>query len=135
MRAVANLFRSLAHRNEANSGLPGGGDTHTIIAYLNVQAAVYLARAPKSNASYMALKRATADVREKGNIRPPKAVRDGSWYGRQLGHGEGYVYPHSEPAGFDVDHLPDELKGTTYYEPSGSGEELGSDPKGSDPSS
>ena len=105
-------------------------------ARLNLaQAAVYLARAPKSNASYMALKRATSDVREKGNIRPPKALRDGSWYGRQLGHGEGYVYPHSEPAGFDVDHLPDELKGTTYYEPSGSGEELGSDPKGSDPSS
>ena len=105
-------------------------------ARLNLaQAAVYLARAPKSNASYTALKRATADVREKGNIRPPKALRDGSWYGRQLGHGEGYVYPHSDPAGFDVDHLPDELKGTTYYEPSGSGEELGSDPKGSDPSS
>jgi len=105
-------------------------------ARLNLaQAAVYLARAPKSNASYTALKRATADVREKGNIRPPKALRDGSWYGRQLGHGEGYVYPHSDPAGFDVVQLPDELKGTTYYEPSGSGEELGSDPKGSDPSS
>jgi len=105
-------------------------------ARLNLaQAAVYLARAPKSNASYTALKRATADVREKGNIRPPKALRDASWYGRQLGHGEGYVYPHSDPAGFDVDYLPEELRGTTYYEPSGSGEEPGSDPKGSDPSS
>jgi putative ATPase len=93
-------------------------------ARLNLaQAAIYLARAPKSNASYAALKRATADVRERGNIRPPKALRDASWYGRQLGHGEGYVYPHTNPEGFDVDHLPDELKGTTYYEPSGSGEE------------
>jgi hypothetical protein len=54
---------------------------------------------------------------------PPKALADGSWYGRQLGKGEGYIYPHSDPAGFDVDHLPDELKGTKYYEPSGSGEE------------
>src|SRR4029453_1970876 len=70
-------------------------------ARLNLsQAAVYLARAPKSNASYNAIKRAAADVREKGNIRPPKALRDGSWYGRQLGHGEGYIYPHSDPEGF-----------------------------------
>jgi putative ATPase len=93
-------------------------------ARLNLaQAAIYLARAPKSNASYQAIKRATADVQEKGNIRPPKSLRDASWYGRQLGHGAGYVYPHSDPSGFDVDYLPDELKGTTYYEPSGNGEE------------
>jgi putative ATPase len=93
-------------------------------ARLNLaQAAIYLARAPKSNASYMAIKRATADVQEKGNIRPPKALADGSWYSKQLGKGEGYIYPHSDPAGFDVDYLPDELKGTTYYEPSGNGEE------------
>ena len=93
-------------------------------ARLNLsQAAIYLALAPKSNASYMALKRATADVQEKGNVRPPKALADGSWYGRQLGKGEGYIYPHSDPAGFDVDYLPDELKGTKYYEPSGNGEE------------
>jgi putative ATPase len=93
-------------------------------ARLNLaQAAIYLARAPKSNASYVALKEATADVREQGNIRPPKSLRDASWYGRRLGHGEGYVYPHDDPAGFDVDHLPDELKGRTYYRPGGSDEE------------
>jgi putative ATPase len=93
-------------------------------ARLNLaQAAIYLARAPKSNASYAALKRASADVRERGNIRPPKSLRDASWYGRQLGHGEGYVSPHSDPAGFEDDYLPEELEGTTYYEPSGSGEE------------
>jgi putative ATPase len=93
-------------------------------ASLNLaQAAVYLARAPKSNASYLALKRASADVREHGNLRPPQALRDGSYYGRRLGHGEGYIYPHDDPAGFEVDYLPDELKGRTYYEPSGSGEE------------
>jgi putative ATPase len=93
-------------------------------ARLNLaQAAIYLARAPKSNASYVALKRATKDVQERGNIRPPKSLRDASWYGRQLGHGEGYVYPHSNAEGFEVDYLPDELKGRTYYEPSDSGEE------------
>jgi putative ATPase len=35
----------------------------------------------------------------------------------------GYVYPHDDPAGFDVDCLPDELQGTVYYEPSGHGAE------------
>src|SRR4051794_624460 len=97
-------------------------------ARLNLsQAAIYLARAPKSNASYRAINEASRDVRERGNLRPPKALRDGSWYGRQLGHGEGYIYPHDDPRGFDVDYLPDELKGTTYYRPSGNGEEAESD--------
>ena len=93
-------------------------------ARLNLaQAAIYLARAPKSNASYLALNRATADVQERGAARPPKSLRDGSWYGRRLGHGQGYVYPHDDPTGFDVDYLPDELKGRAYYRPSGNGEE------------
>ncbi len=93
-------------------------------ARLNLaQAAIYLARAPKSNASYVAYREAAKDVRERGTIRPPKALRDASYYGRMLGHGEGYVYPHSDPAGLEVDYLPDELKGRRYYVPSGSGEE------------
>jgi putative ATPase len=93
-------------------------------ARLNLaQAVVYLARAPKSNASYVALKAATRDVQERGNLPPPPALRDGSYYGRRLGHGEGYIYPHDDPRGFEVDHLPDELKGTTYFTPSGNGEE------------
>jgi putative ATPase len=93
-------------------------------ARLNLaQAAIYLARAPKSNASYLALNRATADVKERGAVRPPKALRDGSWYGRRLGHGEGYVYPHEDPAGFETSYLPEELEHRRYYEPSGSGEE------------
>jgi putative ATPase len=93
-------------------------------ARLNLsQAAIYLARAPKSNASYTAINAAIADVREHGNVKPPKALRDGSYYGKQLGHGEGYIYPHSDARGFEVDHLPDELKGRVYYEPSGNGEE------------
>jgi putative ATPase len=93
-------------------------------ARLNLaQAAIYLARAPKSNASYMAINHATTDVQERGAARPPKALRDGSWYGRRLGHGEGYVYPHNDPAGFETSYLPEELEGRRYYEPSGSGEE------------
>ncbi|HSL63786.1 MAG TPA: replication-associated recombination protein A, partial [Gaiellaceae bacterium] len=93
-------------------------------ARLNLaQAAVYLARAPKSNASYVALKEATRDVRELGAAKPPKSLRDASYGGRRLGHGKGYVYPHDDPRGFEVDHLPDELRGRRYYRPSGNGEE------------
>jgi putative ATPase len=101
-------------------------------ARLNLsQAAIYLARAPKSNASYVALKEATRDVQERGNLTPPAALRDTSYYGaRKLGRGKGYVYPHDDPRGFEVDHLPDELKGTTYYRPSGSGEETKGDEDG-----
>jgi putative ATPase len=94
-------------------------------ARLNLaQAAIYLARAPKSNASYVALKEAAADVRELGQTRPPDALRDTHYYGaKTLGRGKGYVYPHDDPTGFEVDNLPEPLKGKTYYRPSGSGEE------------
>jgi putative ATPase len=89
------------------------------------QAAVYLARAPKSNASMRALGRATADVREHGHLNPPAALRSAAYAGaRKLGRGQGYVYPHDDPHGFDVDCLPDELAGRVYYEPSGAGEEV-----------
>jgi putative ATPase len=102
-------------------GLPG--------ARLNLsQAAIYLARAPKSNASYVAIKEATKDVREHGHLRPPDELRDASYYGaKKLGRGQGYIYPHSDPAGFDVDYLPEELRGRSYYRPSGAGEEEAED--------
>jgi putative ATPase len=88
-------------------------------ARLNLsQAAIYLALAPKSNASYVAIKEAMQDVREGGNVRPPKELRDASYPGaKKLGHGAGYIYPHEDPAGFEVDYLPDELKGKKYYRP------------------
>jgi putative ATPase len=98
-------------------------------ARLNLaQAAIYLARAPKSNAVIKALGAAASDVREHGHLRPPDALRDAHYAGaKKLGRGKGYVYPHSDPSGFDVDYLPDELKGRRYYEPSGSGEEAEED--------
>ena len=87
-------------------------------------AAVYLARAPKSNASYKALGAATAAVREHGTLHPPDALRSAAYPGaRKLGRGQGYLYPHDDPKGFDVDCLPDELKGSVFYRPSGAGEE------------
>jgi putative ATPase len=88
-------------------------------AQLNLaQAAIYLAVAPKSNAVVVALGEARRDVREHGNVRPPKELRDAHYPGaKKLGHGQGYVYPHDDPAGFEVDHLPDELKGRKYWRP------------------
>jgi len=87
-------------------------------ARLNLaQAAVYLSQAPKSNASYVALNRATEAVQQHGHLPPPAALRSSSYYGaRKLGRGVGYVYPHDDDAGFDVDCLPDELKGTVFHD-------------------
>jgi putative ATPase len=83
-----------------------------------------VACAPKSNSVITALGAASRDVREHGAIRPPKALRDTHYPGaKKLGHGAGYVYPPSDPSGYEVDYLPEELKGSTYYEPSGEGEE------------
>jgi putative ATPase len=94
-------------------------------ARLNLaHATIYLARAPKSNSVITALGAASRDVREHGALRPPKPLRDAHYPGaKKLGHGQDYVYPPSDPSGYDVDYLPDELKGSTYYEPSGEGED------------
>ena len=92
-------------------------------ARLNLaQAAIYLARAPKSNASYVAIKEATRDVQERGNLRPPKSLRDAT-PARRSSATAGLRLSARGRARFDVDYLPDELKGTTYYRPSGSGDE------------
>jgi putative ATPase len=101
-------------------------------AQLNLaQAAIYLARAPKSNAVVAALGEAQKDVRDHGHLRPPAALRGTGYYGaKKLGRGQGYIYPHSDPRGYEVDHLPDELKGRRYYRPSGSGEEKGDEDGG-----
>ena len=81
-------------------------------------ATIYLARAPKSNSVITAIGAAQRDVQERGAIRPPKFLRDTSYRGaRKLGHGEGYVYPPDDPAGYDVGHLPEELEGSSYYTP------------------
>ena len=60
------------------------------------QAVVYLALAPKSNASYMALEAATADIKEGKTQEVPQHLRDASYRGaKSLGHGQGYKYAHN----------------------------------------
>jgi putative ATPase len=89
-------------------------------AQLNLaQAAIYLARAPKSNASAVAIWEARRDVREHGNARPPAMLRSTGHAraAKARGHGEGYVYPHEDPAGFELSYLPEELQGRRYYRP------------------
>jgi len=87
------------------------------------QAAVYLALAPKSNASYKGLSAARAEVREHGAKTPPDYLRDAHYPGAsKLGRGEGYRYPHDEPGGVgDQPLLPDELRGRRFYEPTDRG--------------
>ena len=64
------------------------------------QAVVHLATAPKSNAAYLGIDRAIADVREGRAGRVPKHLRDAHYPGaKRLGHGKGYAYPHDDPIG------------------------------------
>jgi putative ATPase len=83
------------------------------------QACVYLALAPKSNASYKALNEARAEVREHGAKTPPDYLRDAHYPGaKALGRGDGYRYAHDEPGGVsDQPLLPPELQGHSFYAP------------------
>jgi putative ATPase len=83
------------------------------------QAAVYLALAPKSNASYKALGRARAEVRENGAKPPPDYLRDAHYPGaKALGRGEGYRYAHDEPGAVtDQPLLPEGLEERRFYKP------------------
>src|SRR5262249_17539546 len=87
------------------------------------QAAVYLALAPKSNASYKALSAARAEVRAKGAKTPPDYLRDAHYPGaKSLGGGEGYRYAHDAPDGVgDQQLMPAGLEGRRFYTPTDRG--------------
>ncbi|MBQ18870.1 MAG: AAA family ATPase [Planctomycetaceae bacterium] len=80
------------------------------------QAVAYLALAPKSNASYVAIDAALNDVRTRAVLPVPRHLQDSHYPGaKQLGHGQGYVYAHQGEDGWvDQDYLGVER---TYYEP------------------
>jgi len=89
------------------------------------QAVTHLATSPKSNASYMAINEAIADVRA-GKAGPvPMHLRDGHYKGAAtLGHGDGYLYAHDQPnAVASQQYPPDELVGRDYYRPTPYGHE------------
>lgn len=87
------------------------------------QAVIAIATAPKSNASYLAVDRAIADIRAGKSGPVPKHLRDAHYAGaKKLGHGNGYVYAHDEPYAIAAQqYLPDQLEGTQYYEPTSNG--------------
>ncbi len=80
------------------------------------QAAIYMATAPKSNASALAIWGAMKDVREGRTVAVPVHLKDAHYKGaKRLGHGEGYQYAHDFPCGFsEQEYLG---IGRTYYEP------------------
>ena len=86
------------------------------------QAAIYMATAPKSNASADAIWSAMADVREGRTLPVPRHLRDGHYPGgKRLGHGVGYRYAHDYPNGYvDQEYLGVER---TYYTPTDRGYE------------
>jgi putative ATPase len=89
------------------------------------EATAYLATTAKSNAAYVAIDAAIADVRAGGFGRVPVHLRDAHYPGaKRLGHGKGYVYPHDSEVGVSPQqYLPDELRGRRYYEPKALGAE------------
>ncbi len=90
------------------------------------EAVCYIANAPKSNASYMGIASARADVRKKNCGSVPKHLRDAHYPGaKELGHGIDYKYPHSYGGWVQQQYLPDELVGAKYYVPSGNGQDTG----------
>jgi putative ATPase len=83
------------------------------------ETAVYLATSPKSNASYLAIENAQAMVREKGDLSVPLQIRNApTRLMKDLGYHKGYKYAHDFEGNFIQDNfLPEEIKGTKFYEP------------------
>ena len=92
---------------------------------LLAQAAIYVATAPKSNASYLAVGAAQEEVRRSGNLPVPPHLQDSSYKGaKKLGRGLGYQYAHDFPNHYvEQQYLPYELTGREFFKPDGNGYE------------
>lgn len=90
------------------------------------EATVYLASSPKSNASYMALRNAKKMVQQFGDLTVPKHLRNSpTKLMKELDYGKGYQYSHDFENNFsNQEYLPEEIKGTTLYEPSNNQREI-----------
>jgi len=99
-------------------GLPEG-------RIIMAQAVTYLASAPKSNASYLGIDAAMAEVRASGALPVPLHIRNApTKLMKDLGYHKGYKYDHDYREGFaGQDHLPERLAGRTFYEPTERGYE------------
>jgi putative ATPase len=83
------------------------------------QVVVYLACSTKSNASYQAIDKAIALVREKGDLAVPLPIRNApTKLMKQLNYGKDYKYSHSYEGNFEAqEYLPSEISGTSFFEP------------------
>ncbi len=83
------------------------------------QCVTYLATSPKSNASYMAIKKAKSLVRETGDLQVPMAIRNApTKLMKDLDYGKGYQYAHDYPGNFvPFEFMPKEISGKKLYDP------------------
>lgn len=111
---VANAAADAVHK----LGMP---EARIILA----QAAVYVATAPKSNASYIAIDKALDFVKNTKTMAIPAHLQDAHYGGAaKLGHGIGYEYAHDCPKHFSFqNYLPEDMAGTRFYEPTEMGYE------------
>jgi putative ATPase len=88
-----------------------------------VQACLYLATAPKSNAAYAAQKAAWRSAKETGSLMPPQNILNApTKLMKDIGYGKGYAYDHSTEEGFSgADYWPEGMDKQTFYEPTGRG--------------
>lgn len=90
------------------------------------QAVAYIATAPKSNASCVAIEQAMRAVQETPQVTIPVHLQDAHYKGAaKLGHGKGYKYAHDYPGNYvEQQYMPYELNGREFYSPSGNGYEV-----------
>jgi putative ATPase len=83
------------------------------------QCVTYLAASPKSNAAYMAINRAQAEVKASGNLNVPLPLRNTpTKLMKEIGYGKEYKYAHDHPNNFvHQEYLPQEIRGSKFYDP------------------
>ena len=115
----ALLMATAAALSVERLGMPEGRITLS-------QVANYLATAPKSNSSIVAIDKAIEEVENSGNLKIPSHLQDAHYKSAsKLGHGIGYKYAHDYPNHYvKQQYLPYELNGKEFYSPSGNGYEL-----------
>ncbi|HBA60505.1 MAG TPA: replication-associated recombination protein RarA [Elusimicrobia bacterium] len=112
---MALVMAESAFRSAEVLGMP---EARIVLA----QAAIYVACSPKSNASYLAVNEAQAEVKSGVEREVPMHLRDGSKDGEALGHGKGYKYPHDFEGHYvKQEYMPDPK---TFYRPTEQGFEI-----------
>ena len=87
-----------------------------------VQCVIYLATAPKSNASYKAEKASRKAARESGSLMPPKHILTPTKMMKKMGYGDGYIYDHDQEDGFSgQNYFSEGMKPRNFYNPNSRG--------------